>query len=95
MSGRRPPRSGAGRPALASRPCCAGLSGIDDVVAKIGVLGAQLRYRRVLDAVAELETMAVTDRRISEFLAHDDTVVARMMAAVDAVESNGTKVDRG
>jgi hypothetical protein len=72
-----------------------GLSGIDDVVAKIGVLGAQLRYRRVLDAVAELETMAVTDRRISEFLAHDDTVVARMMAAVDAVESNGAKVDLG
>jgi hypothetical protein len=71
-----------------------GLSGIDDVVAKIGVLGAQLRYRRVLDAVAELETLAVTDRRISDFLAHDDTVVARMMAAVDAVEANGTKVDR-
>jgi hypothetical protein len=72
-----------------------GLSGIDDVVAKIDGLGAQLRYRRVLDAVAELETMAVTDPRIGEFLARDDTVVARMMAAVDAVESVGIEVDRG
>lgn len=72
-----------------------GLSGIDEVVAEIDGLGAQLRYRRVLDAVAELETMAVTDRRIAEFLAHDDTVVARMMAAVDAVESAGLEVGRG
>jgi hypothetical protein len=71
------------------------LSGIDSVVAKIDALGAQLRYRRVLAAVAELETMAVTDRRIGEFLAHDDTVVARMRAAVDAVESAGLEVDRG
>ncbi len=62
-----------------------GLSGIDDVLDRVGVLGAQSRYQRVLDAVAELETMAVTDRRISEFLAHDDTVVARMMAAFEVV----------
>jgi len=71
-----------------------GLSGIDDVVAKIGILGAQLRYRRESAAVAELETMAVTDRRIGEFLTRDDTVVARMMSAVDAVESAGMEVDR-
>ena len=72
-----------------------GLSGIDAVVDKIGRLGEQTRYRRMLDAVAELETMAVTDRRISEFLAHDDTVVARMMAAFQAVEALGMSVDRG
>jgi hypothetical protein len=71
------------------------LSGIDDVVDKVVVLGARPRYRRVLEAVAELETMAVTDRRISEFLAHDDTVVARMMAAVEVVEAVGIPVDRG
>jgi hypothetical protein len=70
------------------------LSGIDDVVDKVGVLGAPARYRRVLDAVAELETIAVTDRRIGEFLAHDDTVVARMMAALDVVEAVGITVDR-
>ena len=67
------------------------MSGIDDIVAKVGVLGAESRYRRVLDAVAELEAIAVTDRRISEFLAHDDTVVARMMAAFEVV---GITVDR-
>jgi hypothetical protein len=71
-----------------------GLSGIDDVVDNIGALGAQPRYQRVLDAVAELETLAVTDRRISEFLAHDDTVVARMMAAFEVVEAVGITVDR-
>jgi hypothetical protein len=67
------------------------LSGIDDVVEKVG---AHARYRRMLDAVAELETIAVTDRRISEFLTHDDTVVARMMAAFEAVEAAGITVDR-
>jgi hypothetical protein len=71
-----------------------GLSGIDGVVDSIGALGAQPRYQRVLDAVAELETMAVTDRRISEFLARDDTVVARMEAAFEVVEAVGITVDR-
>jgi hypothetical protein len=72
-----------------------GLSGIDAIADTIGRLGEQTRYQRMLDAVAELETMAVTDRRISEFLAHDDTVVARMMAAFQAVEAVGMRVDRG
>jgi hypothetical protein len=71
------------------------LSGIDGVVDKIEVLGAPVRYRRVCDAVAELETLAVTDRRIHEFLTRDDTVVARMMGAVDVVEAVGMDVDRG
>jgi hypothetical protein len=71
------------------------LSGIDEVVDKIEALGAPVRYRRVLAAVAELETLAVVDRRISEFLCRDDTVVARMMAAVDVVEAAGVDVDRG
>ena len=72
-----------------------GLSGIDGVVDAIGALGAQPRYQRVLDAVAVLETMAVTDRRISEFLALDDTVVARMETALEVVEAAGITVDRG
>lgn len=70
------------------------LSCIDDVIDKIGSVGAQVHYRRVLDAVAELETLAVTDRRVAEFLSRDDTVVARMAAAVDVVEAAGMKVDR-
>lgn len=72
-----------------------GLSCIDEVVDKIEALGAPARYQRVLDAVAELEALAVTDRRIREFLSRDDTVVARMMAAVDVVEAVGMDVDRG
>ena len=71
------------------------LSCIDEVVDKIEALGAPARYQRVLDAVAELETLAVTDRRIREFLSRDDTVVARMMAAVDVVEAVGMDVERG
>jgi hypothetical protein len=71
------------------------LSCIDEVVDKIEALGAPVRYQRVLDAVAELETLAVTDRRIREFLSRDDTVVARMMVAVDVVEAVGMDVERG
>jgi hypothetical protein len=70
------------------------LSCIDEVVHAIESVGAQVHYRRVQDAVAELETLAVGDRRIGEFLACDDTVVARMAAAVDVVEAAGLNVDR-
>lgn len=71
------------------------LSCIDEVVDAIEVRGAAARYRRVLDAVADLEALAVTDARVSDFLTRDDTVVARMVAAVDAVEAGGVTVDRG
>jgi hypothetical protein len=70
------------------------LSCIDDVVDKIESVGTQVRYRRVLDAVAELQTLAVTDWRVGDFLSRDDTVVARMAAAVDVVEAAGINVDR-
>jgi hypothetical protein len=73
------------------------VSCVDAVVAKIMALGAEVRYRRVLDAVAALEAQAVSgDRwRISEFLAHDDTVVARMAAAADLVEADIGPVGEG
>jgi hypothetical protein len=71
------------------------LSCIDEVMDKIEALGAPVRYQRVLDAVTELEALAVTDRRIREFLSRDDTVVARMMTAVDVVEAVGMDVERG
>ncbi|MGA8543840.1 MAG: hypothetical protein WB785_01085, partial [Mycobacterium sp.] len=70
------------------------LSCIDDVVDKIESVGAQVRYRRLLDAIAELQTLAVTARRVGEFLARDDTVLARMAVAVDVVEAAGVTVDR-
>lgn len=69
------------------------MSGIDVVLARIGVLGAETRYQRVLDAVAELEALAAgggrLGERISGFLSRDETVVARMAAAVDLAEAAG------
>jgi hypothetical protein len=69
------------------------MSGVDAVLARIGALGAEARYQRVLDAVAELEALAAgggqLGERISGFLSRDETVVARMAAAVDLAEAAG------
>ncbi|HEX5253583.1 MAG TPA: hypothetical protein VFW69_06870 [Mycobacterium sp.] len=69
------------------------MSGIDAVLARIGALGAEARYQRVLHAVAELEALAAgggrLGERISAFLSRDETVVARMVAAVDLAEAAG------
>lgn len=69
------------------------MSGVDAVLAKIGALGAEARYQRVLDAVAELEALAAGGGRLAErisgFLSRDDTVLARMAAAVDLAEAAG------
>jgi hypothetical protein len=63
------------------------VSAVDAVVGKVAAAGAEVRYRRVLEAVAELEALAVADERIGEFLSHDDTVVARMAAALDVAQA--------
>jgi len=76
------------------RPGLRRLSCVDEVVQAIESAGAQVHYRRLLDAVAELETLAVSDQRIAEFLSCDDTVIARMATAVDVVEAAGLNVDR-
>jgi len=72
------------------------VSYVDAVLDKVAAIGAEARYRRVLDAVAELEALAVShdeiSARISEFLSRDDTVIARMAAAVDLAESAGLEV---
>ncbi len=72
------------------------VSCVDAVVDKIAALGAEVRYRRVLKAVAELEALAVSeavaDAEISEFLRRDDTVLARMAAAVAVAEAAGLEV---
>ncbi|OMC53708.1 hypothetical protein A5745_21220 [Mycobacterium sp. IS-2888] len=71
-------------------------SRLDVVLTKLSALGAEARYRRVLDAVAELEALAVShseiDERIGRFLRRDDTVIARMAAAVDLAEAAGLRV---
>jgi hypothetical protein len=65
------------------------LSGVDAVLNAISAAGAESRYRRVLAAVAELEALAVGDDAIHGFLSRDDTVVARMAAALDVAEAAG------
>ncbi len=69
------------------------VSGIDAVLKKVDGLGVEARYRRVLDAAAELETLAVIDGRIDDFLRSDEAVLARMAAAVDVVEGIDTTLD--
>jgi hypothetical protein len=70
-------------------------SGVDTVADRLQTLGLEARYRRVLNAEAELETLAVTDDRISELLRSDELVIARMAAAVDVMEATGVQVDPG
>jgi hypothetical protein len=68
------------------------VSGVDAVLDQVAAVGAEVHYRRVLDAVAELEALAVSHGEISEFLSRDETVIARMAAAVDLAESAGLEV---
>lgn len=73
-------------------------SAVDELVAGIEGLGAEVRYRRTLHAVADLETLSVTadrqlSQRISSFLCADDTVVARMADAAAVLTSAGMTVD--
>jgi hypothetical protein len=74
-------------------------SGVDTVLDRIAVVGAEVRYRRVHRAVAELEALASCHGELGEtisgFLSSDDTVVARMAAAEDLAEAAGLDpVDR-
>lgn len=69
------------------------VSGVDAVARKVAALAVEARYCRVVDAVAELETLAVSDDSISDFLCSDEAVIARMAAAVDVIEATGRNVD--
>jgi hypothetical protein len=85
-----------GKTAAQVRALLRRVSGVDAVLDKVAAGGAEVRYRRVLDAVAELEALAVShdeiSGRIGEFCSRDDTVIARMAAAVDLAESIGLEV---
>jgi hypothetical protein len=85
-----------GRTAAQVRALLRRMSCLDAVINKLSIVGAEARYQRVLDAVAELEALAVGKSgiagRISGFLSRDDTVVARMAAAVDLAEAAGVQV---
>lgn len=84
-----------GSPAAAVQTLLRRLSGVDVVVARIAAVGAEVSYRRMLDAVARLETLAIGDGRIGEFLSGDDVAFARMSAAVAVLAAAGLDVDSG
>ena len=71
----------------------AGLSNVEEALAALDAAAARVRYRRVVDAVAELRCLA--DGPVDEWLASDEVVLAVMTAAVDVVEADGGSVDRG
>jgi hypothetical protein len=74
------------------------ISCVDSVIATLSALGAEVRYQRILGAIAELEALAVGTAGIAEqvsgFLSRDDTVIARMAAAVEVAEASGHNVGR-
>lgn len=65
------------------------------MAAHIGAVGAEAVYRRVGDAMGELERLAVGDQQVAAFCRGDGVVLARMQAAVDVVEGVGLTVDTG
>jgi hypothetical protein len=83
-----------GRTAAQVRALLRGVSGVDAVAEQVAAVGAEVRYRRVLDALAELEALAVSDGpdgQVGGFLARDDTVIARLADAMDLAESAGLR----
>ncbi len=85
-----------GRPSRTRRssaPCYAG-SAVSTPSSTRSPPVSEVRYRRLLDAVAELEKALAAQARkiggpIGEFLRDDDTVLARMAAAVDVALAVG------
>ena len=90
MALRGDPGAGADRLAAVLRR----VSGVEEVRRGIERAGAQVRYNRVAAVCDELEVRAITDATVARFLRCDDTVLARMSAAVDVVEAAGLAVDR-
>jgi hypothetical protein len=88
-----------GKTAAQVRALLRWVSGVDAVSDQVAAVGTEVCYRRVLDAVADLQALAVSDGEIGEFLARDDAVLARMAAALDfagsLAESTGLQVGSG
>jgi len=75
-------------------------SGVREVVAALAPMLAEVGLQRVRRAVAALEVIAATAdgdiaAQVDAFLRDDDTVLACMAAAVDAVQAAGMAVDPG
>jgi hypothetical protein len=79
-------------PALLQR-----LSNVDDALTRLEAVSAQVRYRRLRAALAEMRALAMQldDERLFGLLNRDATVLTTMAAAVDVVEADGMRVDPG
>ena len=71
------------------------LSQIDRVLARLAVVGAEVRYRRVRIGAGPLarDGGAAAGPPLAEFLSGDEAVIAVMAAAVDVVQAAGLTVD--
>ena len=81
---------GADRAALVS--LLREVSGVQAVLAAIDRAGAPIRYRRLIQALAQLAELAVGPggAGVAQFLAADAVVLARMAAAVDVIAAPET-----
>lgn len=77
--------------AAALRAILRRVSGIDEVCALLDVAAAEVRYRRSIPVLAELQAMACADDRVAGYLVSDDVVLARMAQAAAVV---GARPDR-
>jgi hypothetical protein len=84
---------GADVPALAALLHQA--SGVSAVLEEIDRAGAEIRYCRLVSALARLADLAVGPRgaRVADFLVGDAVALARMAAALDVVGAAATTVD--
>jgi hypothetical protein len=74
-----------------------GLGNLDEVMAALHDRAAQVRYRRLRTALAEVRALAVARENdaLAGLLTSDVAAMAAMSAAVDVVEADGVSVDRG
>lgn len=82
--------AGAKLPAILRR-----LSRVDAVIDQVAAASAEVTYRRVCAASAELDRLAIDDRRVAALVCSDALVLARMAAAVDVVRAAGLAVELG
>lgn len=70
------------------------LSQIDRALPRLAAVGAEVRYRRVRDALVRLSALAARGTpALAEFLSGDEAVIAVMAAAVAVVAAAGLPVD--
>ncbi len=73
------------------------LGNVDEVMAALHARAAEVRYRRVRTALAEVRALAVQrkDDALAGLVTSDAAAMAAMSAAVDVVEADGMSVERG